>query len=510
MPLSTCMIPAVVSTAACFLVLSSGLTIFYSRKIGSTLSFWISNSAWACRAGLRRPATPRTWPPRHSFATRPAPSDVWSLGVIIYELVTLKRPDFLEGKDPKDVFVDGWRLDLSGITDGFIKSILERIFLLEPERRPTARGLVRLLQMLDTPPDEQEAKDKALRNRCASLEAALNDANNKILSLEKELAAKSAGADIPKEQFGETSKTLEKVKEIWMKIGMGDAWNATDTADTTDTTDTVDAIDTTDETDNIEDTEEEHLEEDDSTDLMKAVDRNDVEAVKTLIPLQGGMQMKGCAHVDRWKICGGTALMRAAIHGHAELVELLLEKEGGIRDNSEWTALIWAARTGHIDCLELLLEREGGMRDNNGGTALMATVGNGYSNCARRLLRKEICMQDNNGTTALMAAAGRGYADCVKLLMNKESCMQDGNGWTALMWAAQNRHVDCVRLLVDKEAGMREKKGWTALMFAAQAGSVDCVKLLVREKNLRDNTGGDALDMAEIWGHREIIALLSE
>ncbi|ESU38911.1 Serine/threonine protein kinase [Giardia duodenalis] len=59
-------------------------------------------------------------------------SDVWSLGVIIYELVTLRRPDFLEGKDPKDVFVDGWRLDLSGITDGFIKSVLERIFVLEP------------------------------------------------------------------------------------------------------------------------------------------------------------------------------------------------------------------------------------------------------------------------------------------------------------------------------------------------------------------------------------------
>ncbi|ESU36641.1 Serine/threonine protein kinase [Giardia duodenalis] len=493
-------------------------------------------SSWATKTG-----DPAYMAPETLLRNKASPaSDVWSLGVIIYELVTLRRPDFLEGKDPKDVFVDGWRLDLSGITDGFIKSILERIFVLEPERRPTARGLVRLLQMLDTPPDEQEAKDKALRNRCASLEAALNDANNKILSLEKELAAKSAGADIPKEQFGETSKTLEKVKEIWMKIGMGDAWNATDTADTTDTTDTVDAIDTTDETDNIEDTEEEHLEEDDSTDLMKAVDRNDVEAVKTLIPLQGGMQMKGCTHVDRWKIYGGTALMRAAIYGHAELVGLLLEKEGGIRDNSGWTALIWAARTGHIDCLELLLEREGGMRDNNGGTALMATVGNGYSNCARRLLRKEICMQDNNGTTALMAAAGRGYADCVKLLMNKESRMQDSNGWTALMcaaelgrtdcvkllvemeggmqrtdgmtalmWAAQNRHVDCVRLLVDKEAGMREKKGWTALMFAAQAGSVDCVKLLVREKNLRDNTGGDALCMAKLWGCHEIVSLLS-
>eukprot|EP00701_Giardia_intestinalis_P005057 XP_001708881.1 Kinase, NEK [Giardia lamblia ATCC 50803] len=34
-------------------------------------------------------------------------SDVWSLGVIIYELVTLRRPDFLGGKEPAEVFVTG-------------------------------------------------------------------------------------------------------------------------------------------------------------------------------------------------------------------------------------------------------------------------------------------------------------------------------------------------------------------------------------------------------------------
>ena len=59
-------------------------------------------------------------------------SDVWSLGAIVYEMTTLRRPNFLGGKEPAEVFVDEWTPDLSGVADGFIKNVLERIFVLEP------------------------------------------------------------------------------------------------------------------------------------------------------------------------------------------------------------------------------------------------------------------------------------------------------------------------------------------------------------------------------------------
>ncbi|ESU34815.1 Ankyrin repeat protein, partial [Giardia duodenalis] len=455
-----------------------------------------------------------------------AASDVWSLGAVAYELATLRKPDFLGGREPAEVFVDGWRPDLSGVADNFIRGVLGKMLDLDPAERPTARGLVRLLRRLGISADEQEAQDTRLKEARAAFVEALNRANNETVALRKDPPDRAARMDIIREQCAIAAKLFREIQEI--KTEMGE-------------TDETDEMEESDESDESEEPEKHLIEENDSTDLMKAVDRNDVEAVKALIPLQGGMKMKGCALVGDWKIYEGTALMRAAVYGYTEIVELLAEKEKGLKDSNGWTALMYTARTGHADCLKLLLEKESGMKSDKGWTALMAAASAGHSECAKLLLKNEVGMQDNDGETALMAAAGKGHrscvelllrreggiqdnskwtalmiaaergeAGCVELLVEKESCAQSRDGWTALMWAAQNGHASCVRLLVEKEGGMQNNDGWPALTVAAQSGYVECARLLVREKNIRDNMDETALDMAKLWRRHEIVALLSE
>ena len=71
-------------------------------------------------------------------------SDMWSLGMVVYELAAGGRPQFLSGRAPAKVYVEGWRPDLGAVGDPVVRGVLAHLLVLEPERRLTAAALVEL------------------------------------------------------------------------------------------------------------------------------------------------------------------------------------------------------------------------------------------------------------------------------------------------------------------------------------------------------------------------------
>ena len=62
--------------------------------------------------------------------------------------------------------------------------------------------------------------------------------------------------------------------------------------------------------------------------------------------------------------------MLAALLGYLDILEVLSDKEGGLKDADGRTALMYAVLCDHSDCAKALM-LEAGLRDNEGRTAMM-------------------------------------------------------------------------------------------------------------------------------------------
>ncbi len=184
---------------------------------------------------------------------------------------------------------------------------------------------------------------------------------------------------------------------------------------------------------------------------------------------------------------GKTALMWAAMFGHADVAEILLKHGANVnaKDNDGWTALMKAAKYGHADVAEVLLKHGADVNANN-----------------------------NNGKTALMFAAENGHADVAEVLLKHGADVnaEDDDGMTALMFAAGYGHVDVAEVLLKHGANVNAKynDGKTALMNAAENGQADVADVLLKhgaDVNAKDKYGKTALMFAEEGRHREIISL---
>jgi ankyrin repeat protein len=221
---------------------------------------------------------------------------------------------------------------------------------------------------------------------------------------------------------------------------------------------------------------------------------------------------------DRW-----TALHVASWNGHADIVELLLDKGADItvRHIGALTALHRAAWNGRLEVIRVLVEKgaDVSIRDNTGRTALHWATENGHRSAAELLVEKgsEVIQLSYNEFTALRKAAEKGYeaVECIPHGEMRTDRLNVSSKWAPLHWAAENGHKKLVQLLIEKgfQLDSIDSDGWTALQRAARNGHKGVVRQLLEKGADVDTKHSDewtALHKAAENGHKKVVRLLIE
>ena len=213
------------------------------------------------------------------------------------------------------------------------------------------------------------------------------------------------------------------------------------------------------------------------TALMCAAAYGHAVVVRLLVEHEGGMQASGWPALMFAAQCGhSNERLADPFADHLKCIELLMEREGKI---SRWTALMYSAYRGDVNGVRSRLHMKES-QDVGGWTALMYAAARGHRKVVEVLVEHQGGIQNNSHQTALMWAARNGHLECVKLLLEKEAGMQNDRGWTALMNAAWSGHLECVRLLAEKEKGMRNSEDKTAWIIANRRGHSSVADLLAK------------------------------
>lgn len=290
--------------------------------------------------------------------------------------------------------------------------------------------------------------------------------------------------------------------------------------------------------------------------LFAAVKRNDMAAFEAI--LCSGVDINECGANEN------TIFMVACARGRYSIAESLLNQYDVnifASNNSGRTAFMLAAMHGHVDILKLILgrEEEDGeidmkQTDYDGYTAMMLAVYEGQLAVAEYLLSSteiDLCLTDPDGRSLLTIAATRGHPAIVRLLLENgaefdaevlfsavtegqtevvdvlstcakdafdelinESCSSD-DGSTALMLAAGEGHERIVQFLLlrsDIDINKADDIGDRALMRACGGGFDSIVRLFLARPeidiNLNTKEGMTALMAAAQEGRDEVVKLL--
>lgn len=161
-------------------------------------------------------------------------------------------------------------------------------------------------------------------------------------------------------------------------------------------------------------------------DLIRAVKKNDVEAVRQLLkstdPDCVYRANRAIDAQDDWE--PRTPLLAAARNGHLEIGRLLLEANADVKFHAEGdeTPLMAAAHYGHLDFVKLLIDNGAPVNTkvSGDGTALLVASSGGHEDVVRYLIdqKAEVNAEVSGDGTALICAVREGHYAVAKILLD--------------------------------------------------------------------------------------------
>lgn len=227
--------------------------------------------------------------------------------------------------------------------------------------------------------------------------------------------------------------------------------------------------------------------------------------------LQAGALIDGDGH-------GGTPLSRAAANQHHGIMKILLEKGAAVKNDETFDRMLsWAVTSGYEAIIESLLSWGFAIDDAIFQANIWRAAVNGHENVFDLLLEKYAEPDAGRLDLLLLCAASEGLEYKVKLLLERDIGLKasDEAHQTPLHRAALRGHEAIAKMLLERgfDLEAKDEHSRTPLHFAVEGGKTMVVELLLgRGADLAatDNFRQTPLHYAARYGRERIAKLLLE